>query len=145
MGRILRGGPRLKGATLRSWEGDPEDQGPPSGDSSRWVRLTPSPLASSPATIPDPIGRPVYAMPFAVDVETSTPGSNVGDSMRLWGAILDAIFPADPTARGLVDARLDLFGVSTITVIRPGWAAPSGDPPRCDGTGRLEVLIYVGT
>lgn len=144
LARVLRAAPQLKGATLLSWEGLPdEDMGPPSADA-RWLRITPNALPASRSTActgPDP-SLEDYEIPFALDVETSVPGTNVGESMRFARAIVDALRPSDHTARAILDQRFANLGISSITLVKPPWGPPSADKTRCDGSGRFEVSMY---
>jgi hypothetical protein len=147
---IRQGIPR---AAVRAWDGDPLDDDGPGDDVGPWVRLTPSPLPSAFSNVSagDP-DRPVYSMPFSIAVETSTPGTSIAASFRLWGQIMNCLHPEDPAQLAALAVRLQLAGISRIEVKRPAWGVPSmvgkagpGDVVRSYGVGSLEVSMNFGT
>jgi hypothetical protein len=141
---ILRASTELHSCTIRAWDDASVDQSPPGADGPPWMRLTPIPGPSEPFAVD--AGGLVHEMPLEVRIETSVPGTEVVQSMRFWGAIRRALFPGR-----FLDEQLQMAGVSWIAVKQPAWGAPdpaakdAGPASRCEGVGRIELVMYFYT
>lgn len=107
--------------TWRVWDGDKgSDVLPASAAQLPWVRLTPEPGPIEPFTFGS-LGRS-WRVPLVVAIEAAVPGSDVADSMRLWGAIFDCLLAWDHGASGVSDllptAAAESVNDSDFTVAR---------------------------
>ena len=97
--------------TWVTWEGEPGESEAPTPEVCPWVRLTP---------MADESGRRTserFSAPMLITIETAVEGSDVADSINLWGAIETAIFT-------WVQEALADFGVAWIEVLKPTYGIP---------------------
>lgn len=137
---ILQRDPELKRVvkTWKTWDGRPGDSNPPTAGECPWVRITATPEASSWAMDGPP---PVMLQPMKVQIETAVEGTNVNNSVNLWGAIEKAVYRNHP-------APLEAVGISGATVTQPGWGQTDQDASGVDlilGVGVMQLAIYIPT
>jgi hypothetical protein len=151
----FRAAPALARVAVHAWDGDAADNDPPADDSGPWLRFTPSPLASGYSNRSGgPVDRPVYAMPFQITIELSTPGTNPRDSMRLWGQLFAVLHPVTDADLAAFNLAMQAVGVESIEITRPAWGlsySPGGNGAkganvtRTYGVGSIDVSIRFGT
>ncbi len=110
-----------------------------------YIILTPEPGPASWSVMGGSTAEHVFDL--IIRIETGVEGTNSDDSMNLWGAIREAIFPTSATAEAVeAKALREAASMSRIEIEQPAWGGePDGDVQMIKGVGRVRIKVHIRT
>ncbi len=140
---VLRSDDDLRRIALstRAWDGGPEDLAPPTIAKLPWMRVTPTAGQSNWES------EGQHRVEMHVQFELAIEGTKAANLLNLWGAVRNALFPADPDRRELVDTVFLSAGIvqGTIEIEPLKIKTLDGNLHALTSNGSLRLTLLIST